>query len=56
MSRRNKLIAPPRSGMPGACIACEGPLHRNSEYYCSEECVGTMRETRNEDAPPFLSK
>ena len=44
-----------REGGPTVCINCGKPLHRKSEYYCSQKCENKFK-SRNDSAPVFLSK
>jgi len=56
MTRKKKPEVPVRDGKPTSCVSCGKPLHRKSEYYCSEACGRAYRERVGKKAPPFLSK
>ena len=56
MAQKRKLKTPVRRGKPPKCVSCGKPLHRKSEYYCSEVCARANREILGDKAPPFLSK
>ena len=56
MAQKRKLKTPVRRGKPTKCVSCGQPLHRKSEYYCSELCARANREILGDKAPPFLSK
>jgi hypothetical protein len=56
MTRKKKVVVPPRSGKPSACITCGKPLHRKSEHYCSDVCAADAGRRKGESAPPYLSK
>lgn len=56
MTRKKELDVPCRDGKPTSCVSCGKPLHRKSEYYCSEDCGRAYRERVGRKAPPFLSK
>jgi len=56
MTRKKRLDVPCRDGKPTSCVSCGKPLHRKSEYYCSEDCGRGYRERVGNEAPSFLSK
>lgn len=56
MARKKKREVPVRDGKPTKCVSCGKPLHRKSEYYCSEVCRRAYIQRVGEKAPPFLSK
>lgn len=56
MTRKKKIEVSLRDGKPASCVSCGKPLHRKSEYYCSEACATAYQERVGKKAPPFLSR
>ncbi len=56
MAKNRKMEIPVRKGKPTKCVFCGEPLHRKSEYFCSQICARQNKEILGDNAPPFLSK